>query len=119
MPKSFQMAKKYEVWIADLDPRFGSEAGKKRPVIVVQNDLLNGKLNSTMICPITTNVISGVSILRIHLPKGTAGLNQDCDILVSQVRAIDNRRFIQRLGQLPANLCVSLDDNLKIVLDLS
>ncbi|MFN2423284.1 MAG: type II toxin-antitoxin system PemK/MazF family toxin, partial [Cryomorphaceae bacterium] len=33
--------KKFEIWLANLDPRMGTEAGKTRPVVVVQTDLLN------------------------------------------------------------------------------
>ncbi len=34
-------AKQYEIWLANLDPRFGTEAGKSQPVLVVQTDILN------------------------------------------------------------------------------
>lgn len=110
--------KRYEVWIADLNPRFGTEAGKTRPVVVVQTDLLNGKHNSTVICPLTTHVVAGLNRMRVHLSAGEAGLSTDSDILVDQIRAIDNRRFLQKLGQLPDPAKVKLDENLKIILDL-
>lgn len=112
------MANKYEVWIADLDPRFGAEPGKKRPVLVVQSDLINGKINTTMICPITTKLITAASTLRLRLLKGEAGLSQDSDVLVSQIRAIDNNRFIHKLGSLHPAKQLLLDRSLSIVLDL-
>jgi mRNA interferase MazF len=110
--------KKYDVWIADLNPRFGTEPGKIRPVVIVQSDLLNGKRNSTVVCPLTTQVVAGLNRLRIHLKSGQAGLKTDSDILIDQVRAIDNRRLVQKLGALPAMVRRLLDENLKIVLDL-
>jgi mRNA interferase MazF len=111
--------KRYEVWLADLDPRFGTEAGKTRPVVVVQTDLLNGKHLSTVVCPITTKVVAGLNRMRVHLTAGEAGLSADSDILVDQIRAIDNRRFVKKLGQLPAAAQTKLDENLKIILDLA
>ena len=48
--------KQYEIWIADLNPHFGTETGKTRPVAIVQTDLLNKFHPSTIICPVTTNV---------------------------------------------------------------
>jgi mRNA interferase MazF len=48
--------KQYEIWIADLNPRFGTETGKTRPVVIIQTDLLNKHHPSTIICPITTNI---------------------------------------------------------------
>lgn len=110
--------KKYEVWIADLSPRFGTEAGKTRPVVVVQTDLLNGQHSSTIICPLTTKVLPGLNRMRVHLKTGEAGLSTDSDALVDQIRAIDNRRLLQRLGIIPAEAQAKLDENLKIMLDL-
>jgi mRNA interferase MazF len=63
--------KQFDIWIADLEPRRGTETGKVRPVLILQTDLLKDH-PSTVICPITTNVISGSDILRVHLKKGTA-----------------------------------------------
>ncbi|MBI5606232.1 MAG: type II toxin-antitoxin system PemK/MazF family toxin [Deltaproteobacteria bacterium] len=40
----------------------------------------------------------GADVLRIHLKKGEAGLEQDSDIIVDQIRSIDNRRFLDHLG---------------------
>ncbi|HRI59602.1 MAG TPA: type II toxin-antitoxin system PemK/MazF family toxin [Saprospiraceae bacterium] len=111
--------KRYEIWVADLNPRFGTETGKTRPVVVVQTDLLNGKHNSTVICPLTTKVVAGLNRMRVHLAVGEAGLSAESDILVDQIRAIDNRRFLQKLGQIPAAAQAKLDENLKIILDLS
>lgn len=111
--------KRHEVWVADLNPRFGTEAGKTRPVVVVQTDLLNEHHSSTIICPLSTKVVATLNRMRIHLNSGEAGLNTDSDILVDQIQAIDNRRLLQRLGILPASAQVKLDENLKIMLDLT
>ncbi|MFN0176170.1 MAG: type II toxin-antitoxin system PemK/MazF family toxin [Saprospiraceae bacterium] len=110
--------KRFEIWIANLNPRLGTEAGKMRPVVVVQTDLLNGKHSSTIVCPLTTNVALGLNRMRVHLAAGQAGLDADSDVLVDQIRAIDNRRFKQRLGLLPLNAQAKLEENLKIILDL-
>ena len=111
--------KKYELWLADLNPQLGTEAGKIRPVIVVQTNFINDHHPSTVICPLTTKVRPGATLLRIHLAAGTAGLSQDSDIMMDQIRAIDNRRLRQKIGQLPPAFHAQLDENLKVVLDLS
>ena len=109
---------RFEIWIADLNPRQGTEAGKMRPVVVVQTDLLNGKHSSTIVCPLTTNVVAGLNRMRVHLTVGEAGLTAESDILVDQIRAIDNRRFMQKVGALPISAQEKLEENLKIILDL-
>jgi mRNA interferase MazF len=111
-------AKQFEIWIADLNPTKGTEPGKIRPVIVVQSDLLNKHHPSSIICPLTTNVQKDSEILRVHLKKGCCGLNEACDIMMDQTRAIDNKRLIKRLGIAPTEVISILKENLKIILDL-
>jgi mRNA interferase MazF len=111
-------AKQFEIWIADLNPTIGTEPGKVRPVIIVQTDLLNKHHPSSIICPITTNVRKEIEILRIHLKKGCCGLEEGCDIMIDQVRAIDNKRLIRKVGIIPAELEKSIKENLKILFDL-
>lgn len=108
--------KQYDIWLADLNPTRGTEPGKTRPVVIVQTDLLNGEHLSTLICPVSTNVISSVNLLRVHLKQGQ--LNRQSDILVDQVRAIDNFRLIKKIGELTKAQQLKLKDNLRIVLDL-
>ncbi len=111
--------KQYEIWIADLNPQIGTEPGKTRPVLVIQTNLLNKIPHpSTIVCPITTNVKRGSEILRVHLKKGTVSLHQACDIMIDQIRAIDNKRLTKRLGVLPSELIDLVKENIQIVLDL-
>jgi len=110
--------KQYEIWIADLNPRFGTETGKVRPVLIVQTDLLNKIHPSTIICPITTNIQKQSELLRVHLEKGTGNVKEACDIMIDQIRAIDNKRLIKRIGKIPTQKQERLKDNLKIIFDL-
>ena len=111
--------KQHEIWIADLNPQIGTEPGKSRPVLVIQTDLLNKIPHpSTIICPITTNVKKDSEILRVHLKKGTANLHQDCDIMIDQIRTIDNSRLMKKAGKLPEDLIELVKENILITLDL-
>ena len=113
------LTKQYEIWIADLNPQIGTEPGKTRPVLIIQTNLLNKIPHpSTIVCPLTTNVKKDSEILRIHLKKGTANLQQACDIMIDQVRAIDNNRIIKRIGKLPVELVDKVKENLQIIMDL-
>lgn len=108
----------YEIWIADLNPRFRTETGKTKPVVIIQTDLLNKFHPSTIVCPITTNVKSDAEILRVHLIKGTAKLKEDCDIMIDQIRAIDNKRLLKKIGELNQEQIEIIKTNLSIVLDI-
>lgn len=84
-----------EVWIADLNPPRGTEPGKRRPVLVVQaRALLAADHPSTLIVPLTTRLIDDAEPLRIRLRAG-GKLTHESDLLIDQLRAIDNRRLVK------------------------
>ena len=88
------------IYVADLNPRFGTEPGKVRPVVVVQTDALNRVHPSTIVCPLTTKTAGFENPLRVALPKGVSGLSRASDVLVDQIKSIDNRRLRRKLGAL-------------------
>lgn len=111
--------KQFEIWIADLNPQIGTEPGKTRPVLAIQTNLLNKIPHPfTIVCPITTNVEKDADILRVHLKKGMGNLHENCDILIDQIRAIDNKRLIKKVGELPLELVDKVKENILIILDL-
>ena len=82
-----------EIWLADLNPKVGTELGKLRPVLIIQNQILL-EINhpSTLIIPLTTKLIDDTEPLRIRI-KAQARLAKDSDLLIDQIRAIDNKRL--------------------------
>lgn len=96
----------------------GTEPGKISPVLILQTDLLNNEHPSTVVCPITTNVEDDSEILRVHIKKGISNLKHDSDIMIDQIRAIDNRRLLDKLGTLPKELRAIVKENIRIILDL-
>ena len=87
--------KQGEIWLANLNPGKGSEPGKTRPVLIVQGQaLLDAGHPSTLIIPLTSNLIEDAEPLRIRV-VAQGKLNQDSDLLIDQLRAIDNRRLTE------------------------
>ena len=106
----------YDIWLANLNSSRGTEPGKTRPVVVIQTDLLNNTHLSTLVCSISTNVLPDLDILRVHLNKNQ--LDKLSDILVDQIRAIDNKQLLYKLGELTKEQREKLKLNLRIVLDV-
>jgi len=106
----------YDIWLADLNPTIGTEPGKTRPVVIIQTNLLNDTYLSTLICPITSKTNKEIELLCVHLKKGQ--FDMPSDILIDQFRAIDNKRFIKKLGSLTLEQSKKLKSNICIVLDL-
>ena len=89
------MPNRGEIWIANLNPRRGTEPGKTQPVLVVQSQsLLDAAHPSTVIVPLTTNLIDDAKPLRIRIPAQQS-LRHDSDVLIDQIRAIDSQFLLQ------------------------
>lgn len=109
--------RKWDIYLADLNPAFKSEPGKIRPVVVTQTNLLNQTHPSTIVCPISSQVRPGVEILRINIkPHKNTGLEKPSAILVDQIRAIDNKRLLKKLGTLTEKDRLRLYESLKIII---
>jgi mRNA interferase MazF len=84
-----------EIWLANLNPGKGTEPGKTRPVLIIQcQELLDAEHPSTLIVPLTTNLINNAEPLRFRIPVGEK-LKKKSDLLVDQMRAIDNKRLVK------------------------
>ena len=82
------------VWLADLNPPLGTEPGKTRPVLIIQNQaLLDAGHPSTLVIPLTTRLIEDAVPLRLRL-SARDRLDRDSDLLIDQIRAIDNQRLV-------------------------
>lgn len=84
--------KRGEVWLCKLDPTVGSKIQKTRPCLVVSPDELNARVPTIIVAPLT----SGSFPTRFRVAARFRG--KDGLILPDQVRAIDRRRMIKRLG---------------------
>ncbi len=113
------MPERGEIWLANLNPRRGTESGKTRPVLIVQSQaLLDAHHPSTLIIPLTTNLIEDAEPLRIRIAAADQ-LQQDSDLLIDQMRAIDNRRLAQGpLTRLATHVLAQVEDAIREVLDL-
>jgi len=81
------------IWLANLHPQKGTEPGKTRPVLILQDQaLLDAGHPSTIVIPLTTNLIDDAEPLRVRV-KARKKLARDSDLLIDQIRAIDNRRL--------------------------
>ncbi|HTE84626.1 MAG TPA: type II toxin-antitoxin system PemK/MazF family toxin [Dehalococcoidia bacterium] len=113
------MASRGEIWLANLNPPHGTEPGKTRPVFIVQAQaLLDAGHPSTVIIPMTTNLLEDAEPLRVRVPV-SGQLREPSDLLVHQLRAIDNRRLAQGpLAQLSPVIMSQVNEALREVLDL-
>jgi mRNA interferase MazF len=92
---SNEVAKRYELRWAVLDPSRGAEMAKTRPVVIVSMDELNARLQTVTICPMTSQLHPA---WRCRLPVQCAG--QPAEIAVDQIRTVSKTRLGTGIGSL-------------------
>lgn len=88
-----------DVFLVSLDPVVGSEVGKTRPAVVIQNDLANRSSQTVTIVPVSTST-ERVFPFQVRIPAGEGGLTRNSKVLCEQIRTVSRQRLVQRLGQL-------------------
>jgi len=91
-----------EIYRVNLDPVVGSETGKTRPALVLQNDLANRSSPTVTIVPISGRV-ERIYPFQVRIPVGEGGLPRESKALCEQIRTVSRQRVGQRLGELPAD----------------
>jgi mRNA interferase MazF len=106
------------IYLADLSHKGGTEPGKARPVLVVQTDLLNQTGHpSTIVLPLTSRIVDDAEPLRVRVPDGL-GLEAPSDILIDQLRAVDNSRMLRLVATLSSDTLKTVELCLTVVLDI-
>jgi mRNA interferase MazF len=91
--------KRGEVYLVSFDPALGAEIQKTRPALILQNDIGNLHSPVTIVAAITSNVRrQGPTSVLVKAAEG--GLDVDSIVLLNQIRTVDKRRLVKRLGVL-------------------
>ena len=106
-----------DVVSVDFEPVRGSEQGKVRPALVIQNDVGNRYSPTIIVAAITTGNHSRFDVnVLIKAPEG--GLMNDSIVLLNQIRTIDRTRLGRRWGRVSAQTMTQIDEAIKISLGL-
>jgi mRNA interferase MazF len=112
--------KRGEIYLTALDPTIGHEIQKTRPALVIQNDTSNEHSLTTIVAPITSTVRTPLSPVHALLAAdATTGLSAASTALLNQIRTVDRRRLIKRLGAIDAATMQQVEEALKISVGLS
>ncbi len=105
--------------LVNLDPVTGSEQGKTRPGLIIQNDIGNEYSPTTIVAPITSKIFSKEFPTNVEISSKDSGLKINSTVLLNQIRTIDKIRIIKKLGTLNNQIMRKVDLAIKISLDLT
>lgn len=112
--------KRGQVYWADLGEPAGSTPAFRRPVVIVQDDLLTeSRLATVMIVPLTSNLGRAEAIGNVLLEPSETGLRRASVALVCQVMTLDKDALTEVVGALPRRAIRKLDEGIKLALGLS
>lgn len=109
--------KRGDIWLVNLDPTIGHEIKKSRPTLIIQNNIGNKYSPITIIAPITSQKTNMIHPIEVLLTK-SYGLEKESKVLLNQIRAIDKKRLIKRLGKVDDETLEKINEAIKISLDL-
>ena len=113
------MVARSEVWWADLGRSQGSAPAWRRPVLVVSADAFNrSRIKTVTVATITSNLRLAAAPGNVAVAAGTAGLDRDCVVNVSQVVTLDKTTLETRLGVLDTMHMHEVDAGLRLALCL-
>lgn len=112
-----QRFRRGEIWTVDLEPVVGSEQGKARPALIIQNYIGNLYSPVLIVAAITSGENARYDVqVEVKSPEG--GLNHNSIVLLNQIRTIDKRRVGRYWGRLSAQTMQQVDEAIKISLGL-
>jgi mRNA interferase MazF len=110
--------KRGEIYLVNFDPTVGAEIQKTRPALILQNDIANRHSPITVVAAITSQFEEPVYPTEVVVSMPEGGLSVDSVVLLNQIRSIDKRRLVRRLGAVRPDTMEQVDRALQISLGL-
>ena len=110
--------KQGDIFLVDLGIPKGSEPGYRHPHVVVQNNVYNvSKINTVVVCALTSNVKRAAVPGNVLLKKGEANLPKDSVVNISQIVTVDKSDLIERIGSLSLSRMQQVIKGVKLLLE--
>lgn len=107
------------IYLADLNPTIGSEVNKKRPIVIISNNISNIYSEVITVIPITSNISKVYPFEALIKSNSVSGLSQDSKAQCQQIRTISKTRIIKPLlGKISVDEMEQIEMALKLHLNL-
>ncbi len=107
-----------DIFWVDAEIPEGSEPGYTRPVVVIQNNVFNkSRINTVVVCTITSNLKLAHAPGNVFLKKGEGGLPKDSVVNISQIITVDKAFLVEKAGSLPAEKTARIINGVKLLIE--
>ena len=104
-------------WI-ELDESSGSGSAYKRPHVVVQNNIFNeSKINTALVCALTSNIKLAKMPGNVLLTHGEANLPKESVVNISQMVTVNKHDLQEKIGSLSRRRVLQIIDGIKLLLE--
>jgi mRNA interferase MazF len=110
--------KRGDVFLVDLNPVVGAEQAGMRPALVIQIDKANAASPHTVIIPFTTRIREVKLPSHVRIPAGIGGLAEESILLCEQIRVIDKRRLVHKMGSVEEEYLREVGIAIRVILGL-
>lgn len=107
-----------DVYLVNFDPTIGSEIKKTRPALVIQNNIANAYSPVVIVAAISSQFQERLYPTDVLIQKGDVGLPRDSVVLLNQIRTVDKRRLLKRLGNVEDQTMARVNHALEISLGI-
>lgn len=115
MAKTITTVLRGEVYLVRFDPVEGSEVGKTRPAVIIQNDIANRTSPVTIVAAISSQFNpTHLYPTEVLIKAGEAGLTIDSVVLLNQIRTIDKARLLSLIGKVEPKTMLEVERAIKV-----
>ena len=107
-----------DIYLVNFDPTAGAEMRKTRPALVIQNDIANRHSPITIVAAITSRFEAPPYPTEVVIEPGESGLSQRSATLLNQVRSVDRKRLVKRIGRAGPAAMQQVDQAIRISMGL-
>ena len=107
-----------DIFWVNLDEPRGSEPGYRHPHVVIQNNVFNqSRINTVVLCALTSNIKRSASPGNVLLKKGEANLKKDSVVNISQIITVDKTDLAERIGSLSPGRTQQIINGIKLLME--
>lgn len=107
-----------DIFWVDLGEPVGSEPGYRHPHVVIQNNVFNrSRINTVVVCALTSNLKRGVVPGNVLLDPGEANLPKQSVVVISQIFTVDKTQLDEYIGTLSSSRVGQILEGIKLLIE--